>query len=221
MTPLAPPDWMADLRHRMLIHLPLKLVGVSAFMWVFFAAYFHLLRYPVHPVTTMPLTWLDHATPFQPYWLGAYLSLWVYTGVAPGLMLRVREMAIYGVWAAGMCLSGLVCFYLWPTAVPHLALDVSGYPGFQLLRGVDAAGNACPSLHVAAAVFTAVWIERVLRTMAAAPALRWGNGLWAAAIVYSTLAVKQHVVWDAVCGAVLGGVWAWVSLRHTRVETEK
>jgi membrane-associated phospholipid phosphatase len=206
------PAWTADLAHRMRHFWWLKFLGVCAFMWLFFTAYFHLLRHPAFEVTVMPVTALDHAIPFQAAWLGPYLSLWLYTGIAPGLMLQLRELVIYGLWASALCGAGLICFYFWPTAVPPSTIDVSAYPGFQLLRGVDAGGNACPSLHVATAVFSALWIQRLLQTLHAPKWLRGVNVIWAAAIVYSTVAVRQHVVIDALAGAMLGGLFAAFSL---------
>ena len=194
----------------------LKTGGISAFVWVFFIAYFHVLRYPVQPVTLMPLTALDRLIPFQPQALFPYLSLWFYLGLAPGLMMRVRELLAYGLWAAALCATGLICFYVWPTAVPPLTFDVSGHPGFALLYGVDATGNACPSLHVATAMFTAIWVDYLLRQLQMPWGLRLGNGVWFAAIAYSTLATKQHVVLDALAGAALGAVFALVSLRLQR-----
>lgn len=198
------------IRHR----LWLKIIGVSAWNWVFFLGYFALLRHPVNPVTTMPLTPVDDWVPFQPALLAAYLSLWFYVGIAPGLMLRFREMLAYGVWAAALCVAGLACFFFWPTAVPLLQPpDVAQYPGFALLQGVDAPGNACPSMHVASAVFTGFWVDSILRQMGLSARWRWFNGLWCAAIVYSTMAVKQHVFLDVVAGLALGGVFAFLSLR--------
>ena len=41
------------LRMRRLLWL--KAVGISLFMWVFFTAYFHVLRHPVYPLVQMPL----------------------------------------------------------------------------------------------------------------------------------------------------------------------
>jgi membrane-associated phospholipid phosphatase len=193
-------------------HVALKTAGICALMWVFFIAYFHLLRHPVHPVTIMPLTALDRLVPFQPLALAAYVSLWLYIGIAPGLLLTLRELISYGLWIAALCLSGLACFYAWPTAVPPQVLDVSGYPGFALLQGVDAAGNACPSLHVASAMFTAIWVDHLLRHVQAPQVLRALNGSWFAAIAYSTLATKQHVALDVLAGAVLGIAFALPAL---------
>ncbi len=210
-----PEPWTAQLLHRVRLHLWLKLAGITAFMWVFFLGYFHLLRNPVRPVMEMPLTALDLAIQPQPAALVAYVSLWFYVGVAPGLMPSLRDLVIYGLWAAALCLTGLASFYLWPTAVPppQLSADLSQHPGFVLLQGVDAAGNACPSLHVATALFSAMWIQRQMRQVGAPRAMNLLNWAWLALIVYSTLAIKQHVVIDALAGAALGGLFGWASLR--------
>ncbi|ADU36338.1 phosphatase PAP2 family protein [Variovorax paradoxus] len=212
-SPPRPRTWTADIGLRIRRLFLLKAVGTTAFTWLFFIGYFHLLRNPSYPVAVMPLTALDHLIPFQPYTLGAYLSLWVYVGIAPGLQLTFRELVVYGLWIGGLCLTGLGLFYFWPTQIPPLTIDVSGYPGFAMLQGVDAAGNACPSMHVAVAIFTALWIEHLLRQARTPIVLRIVNWMWFAAIAYSTLAVKQHVVLDVVAGALLGMAFAFPSLR--------
>ncbi len=192
-----------------------KLLGVSAFMWVFFVGYFHTLRHPVKVVQEMPLTALDHAIGVQPAMLLAYVSLWLYVGVAPGLLRNLRELSVYGLWMAALCGAGLLAFHFYPTAVPKpvLPVDVAQHPGFVLLQGVDAAGNACPSLHVATALFTALWVQHLFAALAVPRWLRVGNLLWVLLIVYSTLAIKQHVVLDVLAGVVLGGGFAWASMR--------
>ncbi len=210
-----PHGWWTECRARMRRDFVPKAVGISAFMWLFFVLYFHVLRHPALPVTTMPLTALDHAIGFTPQALPIYVSLWLYVGFAPGLMRTLREAAVYALWAAALCAVGLGTFYFFPTAVPvpPLPIDLAAHPGFALLQGVDAAGNACPSLHVATAVFTAAWVHRSLRQMRSPGWLQVGNTAWMLLIVWSTLAVKQHVALDALAGAALGGVFAWLSLR--------
>lgn len=212
---LAP--WHSLLWHRVHHRFWLKITGVSGFTWLFFIAYFHLLRNPSRPVLQMPMTALDHAIGHQPWAFWAYVSLWVYVGIAPGLMLRLRELLLHGAWAAALCGSGLLAFYLVPTAIPPQPVipALAGHAGFALLQGVDAAGNACPSMHVATAVFSAAWVQRLLRAMGAPAWLHAASGLWLLLIVYSTLAIKQHVVLDVLAGLVLGGFFAWASLRFT------
>lgn len=222
MPPSPSPTWTAEIGLRMRRHFLLKLIGTTAFTWLFFLAYFHLLRHPAFPVVVMPTTALDALIPFQPESLYAYLSLWLYIGVGPGLQRDFRALAVYGLWISAMCLAGLICFYFWPTAVPPLGFDASGFPGFALLQGVDAAGNACPSMHVAAAMFTVVRIEQVLRLTGTPVVLRVLNLLWFLAIAWSTLATGQHVTLDALGGAVLGLLFALPSLRwRPGIDAEK
>ncbi len=77
---------------------------------------------------------------------------------------------------------------------------------------MDAAGNACPSLHVATALFTAIWIDRLFRIVGAPVAWRAANAIWVLGIAWSTVAIRQHVVLDAVAGTVLGTVFALLSI---------
>ena len=207
------PAWATEMLFRMRKLFALKLVGTTVFTWLFFIAYFHLLRYPAHEVMVMPLTMVDHWVPFVPQLLIAYISLWFYVGIAPGLQRSFAELIVYGLWVGALCLTGLGLFYLWPTQVPHMLVDVSGAPGFEMLKGVDAAGNACPSMHVAVAMFTALRLDDVLRQAGAPRYLRWANVVWLAAIAFSTLAVKQHVALDAAAGALLGLAFAVPSMR--------
>ena len=78
---------------------------------------------------------------------------------------------------------------------------------------MDAAGNACPSLHVATAVFTALWVGRQLRQIHAATWAHVVNGVWALLIVWSTLATKQHVALDVAAGTLLALLVVPLSMR--------
>jgi len=80
------------------------------------------------------------------------------------------------------------------------------------LKNIDASGNACPSLHVATAFFTGIWFQHVLRRFSAPRWVLVINWAWCVAIVYSTVAIRQHVVVDAAAGLLLGGVAAALSL---------
>jgi hypothetical protein len=206
-------DWRSALAQRIVSRLLLKLIGVSAFVALFFQGYFFTLRHPAYPVTTMPATALDAWIGFQPWGIVPYLSLWFYIGIAPGLLLRWRDLLLYGLWATVLCVGGLLIFYFWPTEVPARAPESASLPGFALLAGVDGAGNACPSLHVATAVFTATWVERLLRVVGAPVGFRLANLVWVLAIAWSTVAVRQHVVLDVVAGIAWGGLFALLSHR--------
>ncbi|MDP9044858.1 MAG: phosphatase PAP2 family protein [Pseudomonadota bacterium] len=204
--------WRTELTRRARHLFLLKLVGTSAWIWVFFLCYFHLLRHPMFAVTRMPLTALDALVPFQPLMLGPYLSLWLYVGIAPGLMPNFRALLTYGLWTAGLCLAGLAFFCLWPTAVPPETSRVSDLLGLRMLQDIDANGNACPSMHVAFAMFSCLWIEHILGRAGAPTWLRSVNVAWFLAITWSTLAIRQHVVLDALAGGALGAAFAGTSL---------
>ena len=192
----------------------IKGIGTTLFIGVFFGAYFYLLKHPAYSITVMPITWLDRLIGFQPQALFLYLSLWVYVSLPPALLVTRRELYGYGLAIAGTCLAGLIIFYFWPTAVPAAHIDWARYPDVDFLKSLDAAGNACPSLHVATAVFSGIWLHHLLRRLGAPQWVLLCNGAWCIGIVYSTLATRQHVAVDVLAGLVLGGLAACLSLRH-------
>lgn len=208
--------WPAELAYRLRTLFWLKALGTTLWTWLFFVGYFHLLRRPALDPFVLPLTALDRLVPFQPAMLWPYLSLWVYVGVAPGLQRGFAELLAYGMWVGALLAAGLAIFRAWPTAVPPSGIDRTAHPGFAMLEGVDAAGNACPSMHVAIAVFTAVRLHAVLRQAGAPAPLVLANLGWCGLIAWSTLAVRQHVVLDVLAGAALGLAFALPSLRWPR-----
>lgn len=187
-------------------------IGISGF----FVAYFWVLHHPQFPLTVMPLTAIDHAVGFQPAALPVYLSLWLYVSLAPALLKDARELLSYGIATTALSVVGLGIFILWPTTVPSFGIDWTQHPSIEFLKTVDVAANACPSMHVAFAVFTGAWLERILRELRTGLPLRLFNGLWCLAILYSTLATRQHVWWDLVAGAALGGTAVGLHLAAVR-----
>jgi membrane-associated phospholipid phosphatase len=87
------------------------------------------------------------------------------------------------------------------------------------LKSIDAGGNAFPSLHVATAIFSAMWLHDVLRRFRAPNWVLVINSLWCAGIVYSTLATRQHVIIDVIGGLVLGAVIAQYALHKQTQST--
>jgi len=200
---------------RLRLDWPAKTIGLTLGMAGFFAAYFRLLNHPLFTVTVMPLTPLDRLIGFQPWTLALYVSLWVYVPLGCILQGSRRELRAYAVAALGLGALGLASFLVWPTAVPVLRTDWATHPTVAILKSVDASGNACPSLHVAFAVFTVLCLGRLLRDLGAGVTLRAANWLWCLGIVYSALATGQHVVVDALAGASLGGLVGGMNRIHS------
>lgn len=210
------PDGPRDLGliRRVLTRWPAKMLGTTLGMTAFFVVYFWLLRHPLRPVTIMPLIAVDRVIGFHAWALPLYLSLWFYVSLAPALLVERRELISYGMATVALSVIGLGIFFFWPTAVPVPDVNWAQHSAFAFLQAADAAGNACPSLHVAFAVFTAIWLRRILPQMHAGIGLRALNWLWCAGILYSTIAIRQHVALDVLVG---GGLGAAVALVHVRL----
>ena len=196
------------------MHMNLKSIGTMLFISLFFGAYFYLLKAPAYPATVMPITLLDRLIGFQLLALPMYLSLWVYVSLPPALLATRRELYNYGLAMTGTCLAGLIVFYFWPTAVPAANIDWAQYPDVELLKSMDASGNACPSLHVATAIFSGIWLHHLLRRFGAPLWMLIFNWTWCIGIIYSTLATRQHVTVDVLAGLMLGVLAAYLPLRQ-------
>lgn len=205
--------WYRQPVRRLMWRLPWKAAGLVLYMVLFFAVYFALLRHPLFPVVRVPLTALDRLVPFCPQALVLYLSLWCYVSLAPSWLIDWDELIAY-LWSViGLGLNGCAFFLFWPNAVTPLPVDWSLHPDFAFLKTVDGAGNACPSLHVAFAVFSALYAGLMLRRMRAPVWMALLNWAWCLGIVWSTLAIRQHVALDAYAGALLGGAWFLLARR--------
>lgn len=209
-----PAPWYRQVAAVIPQHMALKSIGTTTFISAFFGAYFYLLRHPASVPTVMPITWVDRLIGFEPLALPLYLSLWVYVSLLPALFSRRHELYRYASAMGLMCLAALAIFYFWPTTVPAPEIDWTQYPDLGWLKNIDAAGNANPSLHVATALFSGIWMRHLLRRFGAPAWIHLFNAAWCGAIIYSTMAVRQHVALDVAGGLLLGAVVAWLSLRH-------
>lgn len=206
-------EWHRRLLPRAAALWPLKTLLMVVLVSAFFAVYFLLLDHPQFAVTLMPETALDRWIAFEPTALPLYLTLWIYISLPPGLLDTPRDLLRYHAGIVALALAGLALFTLWPTASPRPDIDWTRYPVFGPLLAVDRSGNACPSLHAAFAVFTAIWFDRLLQHPGDRGLSRALNALWCLGILYSTLATKQHVAVDVFAGIGLG---AGIALLHGR-----
>ena len=208
--------WLGRLGRRFTMYWYLKGFGTTAFMFLFFWTYFWILENLGRPAAVMPEIWLDHWIGFVPSAFPVYLSLWLYVFLPPAILGNLRALVWFGVWVGAMCLFCLAIFWWFPTRTPTVDIDWSLYPGLALIKGVDGAGNACPSLHVASAVFSLCWMHRILGQLRAPAALQWLSAVQCLAIVWSTIATLQHVALDVLAGTVVGLVFAAASLAHVK-----
>jgi membrane-associated phospholipid phosphatase len=196
--------WLKLATSRIKTHWLLKMLGTTGYITLFMLCYFWLLEHPMFPVTVVPITILDGLISFRPWSIVPYSSLWLYISLVPLLLSSWRELAPYLSAVTVLSVIGFSIFLFWPTAIPKFDIDWAQYPAVAFLKSVDASGNACPSLHVAFAVLTGIWLHRLLKQMRTPTSLRVINICWCLLIAYSTLATKQHLALDLVSGAALG-----------------
>jgi membrane-associated phospholipid phosphatase len=207
-----PASWIRQAGVRLRYLWFTKMIGTLIAMSAFFITYFHLLNNPRVKVTTVPTIFLDDWIAFMPWAVVLYVSLWVYVLLPPALLLSTVVLRSY-LWACvALSVVGFAVYLLWPTSVPKSGIAWSEHGSILYLKAVDASGNAFPSLHVAFSVFTAIWLGRILRALGAGPVARALNWVWCLGIVYSTMAIRQHVALDALSGAALGALAAWIHL---------
>ena len=211
--PVLAPSWRRELWQRLTYWWPVKATATMVFMAVFFWAYFTVLSNPSRAPWVMPEIWLDGWVAFTPAAFPVYASLWVYVSLPPAMIGNPKGLLRYGLGMGMMCLLCLAVFWLLPTRVPSFDVDWSQYPSMAFLKGVDSSGNACPSLHVASSVFSAYWLQHLLKSMRAPPGWALASAAFCVAIAWSTMATLQHVALDVLAGAVVGWLFARWSLR--------
>lgn len=209
--------WTESLARRFRTLWFTKMMGTTLGISAFFILYFWVMRSMAGEAVTVPMTPVDHWVGVSQFALLPYVSLWLYVSLAPALAADMAALRSYIAGALTIAGLGLATYWLFPTTTPAFGVDWADYPVLQILKATDLGGNAFPSLHVAFAAYSAVVIGNELRSLDAPPWLRAGNWLWCAAIVYSTLATRQHVVIDVVGGLFL----TFVALRMCRSRTMK
>lgn len=161
----------------------------------------------------MPTLAINEWLPFVPAGLIAYVALWIYVSLPSAFLPGFRDLLRYWWWMAALCGSSLLLFWLFPTQTLVPDIDWSRHAELAFMKGLDATGNACPSLHVATAVYSAFWLHRIFRQVGAPSALHWLSVLLCAVIMWSTMAIRQHVFLDVLAGVLTGWLFAWLSLR--------
>jgi len=180
--------------------------GALLFGWIS-TAYFLPNRHPIFSVRSVPATAPDVLTPLRLQWTWVYVSYYpfiagaFFLGRTPELRMKFsRAMGLAALFAA-------IVFVCFPTRIPREAYPIVGVGWaadlLRRLRAADVDGACLPSMHVAMSLLSAAAYGESF------PKFRVPAGAWAALIVYSTMATKQHYFLDAVAGAVLAASAAY------------
>ena len=187
--------------------------AITAAFWI---GYSLLEHFPARPVVQMPELGIDRLIPFWPRAAFVYVSQFVTMPLVIWLMTTRRQLLFCCLNLVLLIGASFVVFYFWPTSVARPEPS----PGHDFFYGVianaDLPRNACPSLHAAFGVFTAIGAWQVFRGWQHS---RWLIGvawLWTAAVLLSTLLIKQHVFLDLLAGIALGAASGWLTQRSEK-----
>lgn len=171
---------------------------------------------PWHP----RITSFDLAVPFIPE------TVWIYLSHV-GFMFSAWWWCTKGPGCTRIFVAIVTCtvvattyFLFFPTEITRITLDrVDADPvtraAWAFLLSADRPTNLFPSLHVAEALLTAIGLTRASQ--------RWSPwaGIWAGAIILTTITTRQHVWVDVIGGLVLGLACWGVVERFVAVSGEK
>ncbi len=182
------------------------LLGLSVGICV---PYFALQRLAPDPLRVIPEIWLDRVIGFDPAWTPLYLSVCALVPLSVLLANRDAQPKAFARGLAALCGVCFVGFVFVPAVGPRPSAEIiAGLEGaYPWLVSVDGARNAFPSLHAGLTVFCMSFALRVTQAPFGLRALGW---CWAAAVLYATLATKQHFALDVMVGGAVGALaYVW------------
>jgi membrane-associated phospholipid phosphatase len=177
---------------------------IAVYLWISLP-YFILQRFSLFPIITLKPGPLDRLIPFNDDTIWLYFSFYLLIPIAPLLMVNGPQLRRY---AVGIGLIGLVShlvFLLYPTAIVRPSVEGANWV-YRLMVTIDRPLNAWPSLHASVAIFSVLSCEQPLGQNRRNWLWRGLLWLWVLAILYATLATKQHVLIDLVGGGLLAVV---------------
>lgn len=175
----------------------------------FWVGYFWLEHVHLFPETKMPVCAIDRMVPFRPEAAALYISQFLLVPLVLWLTASRRQLLLCGQGLALMIGVAFASFLIFPTLVVRPATPSGANYIYDLVARCDLPCNACPSLHAAFGVFIGAYSCDVFRPWRMGSLLIGAVWLWAAAILFSTLLIKQHVALDLAAGGVLGLV-SWM-----------
>jgi membrane-associated phospholipid phosphatase len=196
------------LRNRVRTHVREKIVVLLGLSVGICVPYFTLQRLDTFPPRSLPALPIDGWVSFEPDWIWAYLSIALLVPLAPILAMRKQDLARYAKGLTLLCLACFAAFLFFPVEGPRPEQIAGQHAVYELLVSWDRPSNSLPSLHAGLAVYSLLFVFRVLGPdlgPSGRIALGLAGALWGALILYSTLATRQHWALDLPAGVFLAG----------------
>lgn len=184
--------------------------GAILVIWIILP-YALLQHVAVREIWWIEPTWFDR-------WVGIHFhSIWLYTSFylllgLTGLLVERRVYLKYLYAVGWTAMAAHMIFLMLPNGLSREAIETQGAPAiYQWLVALDQPRNAFPSLHVALSVVAGLAVQSSQRFSVAIKLVAW---LWVLGIIWSTIALGQHVIYDAISGTLIAvGVW-WAVGRY-------
>jgi membrane-associated phospholipid phosphatase len=191
-----------------------KLFTTIALNILFWSSYFFLSRHALFRPHPLPMTWLDAWAGFRPYpWVWIYESNFLLVPAIPWLIVCREELRRCVIGFILLAIVSFAIFVAFPVASPR-PVDLGTNPFMLLIARADGPFNAFPSLHASTLIYTLALAKRLfgrsLNPLVFAVLI-----LWAALILFGTLATKQHYAIDLLAGGLIGLAADWLVWRNS------
>lgn len=183
----------------------IKLILLAIVPLSFSVVYLGLQHVEFFTPRTFELSALDRAIAFSPQWVYVYQSLYVLMPIVPLLLTRRDQLERYMKGLVWISALSFLIFLFFPVLAPRPD-GLTGVAAYDLLTRYEGKVNAFPSLHAAFVAYSLLFARWAFRGRA----LTFVGTLWGGAILYATLATKQHYAIDLPAGIVL----AWICHRR-------
>lgn len=166
---------------------------------IFILCYFSAALFGKDRAVLVGFNYLDNQIPFLNWTIWFYVSQYLLLPVS-FYFIRKQEnySAMFYAMLMAVILSSLV-FMLYPTKISRPEkLDTSLFDQIRwILYQLDSPTNCFPSLHVALACLSSIYISREHKIIGA---FSW---VWSLLIILSTMTLKQHYVIDVAGGGLM------------------
>ncbi len=178
--------------------------------------YFSIPLFQWREVYILPRSSLDFAIPFDEWAIIPYISLYFLILYA---FLKSPSVAVPRLCKNICIVAGIaaIFYFFFPTRLERVDVAMSMDSLSQMIRllySFDTPLNCFPSQHCAIAVLCVAALMDTNKTE------NFVYFLWGLLIIWSTIAVQQHVTIDAVAGILIGLIVYWFGNKSERREME-
>ena len=178
-----------------------KVIALSLLTIFFYLCYFLIPSISfIEPKKVLYLT-IDNKINFDSNFTILYLSIFIYM---PFAWIFIKYLFELKQFAFGIVLQNLVAvifFTFYPMFIDRPILN--NHDLYFYLIKIDKSTNTFPSLHASFTVYSFLWINQIFKNLKRFSLLiRFFFFVWGVLILYSTLAIKQHVVIDLLSGGL-------------------